>query len=302
MFNYLLRNWIGNAVRQRAYDAARQAAFEQVAQAAQEAPGREAAAGGDRPCDVGIVFTLPIEVGAMEDRLQGVVVTEAGGLKFRQGGLRGRNIVLAQAASDSAAAARAAELLIAGHQPRWLISAGFATGLQTEIARGDFLLPSEVCNAQGECLSIGLQLPAGETSSKPRTHLGKLLSVDRRLREPAEKQSIGTAHGAIGADTASFAVAEICRREKTAFLAVRIINDALGDEMPREVQRMARQKTSAGRWGAALGAIVNRPSTLKDMIQVKEDALVFADRLAKFLEGVVEQLAPLGSPDPPPEI
>ncbi len=240
---------------------------------------------------MGLVFALPIEAGAMEDRLQGVLATEAGGLKFRQGGLGGRNIVLVQAGGGATAAAKAAELLIAGHKPQWLISAGFASGLQERVARGDFLLANEVCNEQGQSLAISLQLPADQPSAAPRVHSGKLLSIDRALRDAAEKQSLGETHGAVAVDRGSFAVADVCRREKTRFLAVRVIRDAVGDQLPPEIQRLARQKTHAGRFGAALGAIVNRPSSLKDMLQVNEDALVCADRLAKFLDGVIVQLA-----------
>jgi adenosylhomocysteine nucleosidase len=298
MLNYLLRNWIGSTVRQRAYEAARQAAFEQMGEAARDATPKQEPSTRDRPCDVGLVLALPIEAGAMEDRLQGVLATEAGGLKFRQGGLRGRNIVLVQSGVGSTAAAKATELLIAGHQPQWVISAGLAGGLQNDLSRGDFLLASEVCNEQQQGLAISLQLPAEEAGRKPRVHAGKLLSVDRIVRQPAEKQALGQTHGAMAVDMESFAVADVCRREKTRFLTVRIISDAVTDELPREIQRLARQKTPAARWGAALGAIVNRPGSLKDMLQLKEDALVFADRLAKFLEGVIVQIAPVEASSP----
>jgi adenosylhomocysteine nucleosidase len=300
MLNYLLRNWIGSTVRQHAYDAARKAAFDQMSEASRETGRAQQATPRDRSCDVGLVFALPIEAGAMEDRMQGVLATEAGGLKFRQGGLRGRSIVLVQAGIGTTAAAKATELLIAGHQPQWVISAGFAGGLQTQIARGDFLLASEVCNEQGQRLAISLQLPADQAGGPPRVHGGKLLSIDRALRDSAEKQSLGQTHDAAAVDRESFAVADVCRREKTRFLAVRIIRDAVGDELPPEIQHLARQKTHAARWGAALGAIVNRPGSIKDMLQVKEDTLVCADRLAKFLEGVVVQLVPMSKPEPTP--
>src|SRR4051812_33767155 len=113
MLNFLLRNWIGSTVRQRVYAAAQEAAFEQMSQAAQGATDQQPSETPpqDRPCDVGLVFALPIEAGAMEDRLQGVVATLADGLKFSQGGLRGRNVVVVQSGIGAAAAARATEIL-----------------------------------------------------------------------------------------------------------------------------------------------------------------------------------------------
>jgi adenosylhomocysteine nucleosidase len=297
MLNFLLRSWLTNTARQKVYDAARQAAFEHLNEAA---PGADApqpeAAPRDRPCDVGVIFALSIEAGSFEDRTSGVLATQAGGLKFFQGGLRGRHVVYTVAGVGSAAAQKAAELLIVGHQPQWIISAGFAGALQPHLERGDFLLASEVCDEQGQSLAIDLQLSPSEPSHKPRVHAGKLLAVDRLVRLVKDKELLGQTHGAMAVDMESFAIAQVCRSEKTRFLAVRIISDAMRDELPREIERLARKKTNAARWGAALGAIVNRPSSVKDMLQLKEQALVNADRLAKFLEGVIVQLAPMAPP------
>jgi adenosylhomocysteine nucleosidase len=77
---------------------------------------------------------------------------------------------------------------------------------------------------------------------------------------------------------------------------VRIISDAVDDELPADVERLARQKTRAGQFGAATGAIFRRPSSVKDMLRLKEYSLVASDRLAKFLSGMITQLIP-ATPD-----
>ena len=46
--------------------------------------------------------------------------------------------------AEGGCAAAGAELLIAGHRPRWIISAGFAGGLDPALARNDLVLPHEV--------------------------------------------------------------------------------------------------------------------------------------------------------------
>lgn len=299
MLDFLLRNWLQSTARQHVYAAARQAASEHLhkaGQGADEKPPEQPRR--DRPCDVGLVFAQSLDAGAFEDRLDGVLATQTGGLKFYQGGLRGRHVVHVASGAGAAAARQAAELLIAGHRPQWVISAGFASGLQPSLQRGDFLLANEVCNDRGQSLAIDLQLPSADSSRSPRVHAGKLLTIDQPVRRTSEKESLGRTHGALAVDTESFAVVQVCRAEKTRFMAVRIISDALGDELPREIERLVRKKSSAARWGAALGAIVNRPSSAKDMLELKERALLDADRLAKFLEGVIVQLAPI-APAPP---
>ena len=88
----------------------------------------------------------------------------------------------------------------------------------------------------------------------------------------------------------TLAVAEVCQREKQRFLAVRVVNDAVDDELPADVERLVRKKTWVRRVSAAAGTIVRRPSTVKDLWRFRETAIVCSQRLAKFLEGVVEQL------------
>jgi adenosylhomocysteine nucleosidase len=88
----------------------------------------------------------------------------------------------------------------------------------------------------------------------------------------------------------TLAVARVCQAEKVRFLAIRAISDSVDQELPRDVDRLVKKKTLAGRLGAAAGAIVNRPSSIKDMWQLKEDALVASSRLATFLAGIVPQL------------
>jgi adenosylhomocysteine nucleosidase len=75
-------------------------------------------------------------------------------------------------------------------------------------------------------------------------------------------------------------------------LAVRVITDAVDEQLPGDVERLARQRTSAGRWGAAIGTLWNRPSSIKDLWALQEKALIGTDRLGRFLLAMIEQLVP----------
>jgi adenosylhomocysteine nucleosidase len=127
-------------------------------------------------------------------------------------------------------------------------------------------------------------------------HVGRLLTVDRLIDDPADKRRLAQATGAIALDMETFAVASVCRRAATPFIAIRVVSDAVDDRLPREVGRLLRQKTLAGKLGALAGAVLARPSSVKDLYQLKEDALVASDRLADILEAVVHEL-PASSSD-----
>ena len=75
-------------------------------------------------------------------------------------------------------------------------------------------------------------------------------------------------------------------------LAGRVITDAVDEQRPRDMERLARQKTSAARWGAAIGTLLNRPSSIKDLWAMQEKALIGTDRLGRFLLAMIEQLVP----------
>lgn len=288
----LVTAWVQNAAKERLRETVQQAVREKLDPAA----AGEAEPAAPRPCDVGIIFAEKSELGGMEDQLDGVLATAGGGFTARQGGLSGRNIVLLTSGAGSDAARRGAEALIAGHHPRWIVSAGFADGLQSQLNRGDLLLVDRVTDETGRAFGIDLSVDPAALAAAPGVHVGGLLSVEREPRTAAERTALAAAHPALAADRGSAAVAEVCSREKVLFLAVRIVHRAAADEPPREVERVANKKSMAGKLGAAVGALVKRPSSVKDMWQVKEDELLHSDRLAKFLSSVVAQL-PKGRPD-----
>ena len=80
------------------------------------------------------------------------------------------------------------------------------------------------------------------------------------------------------------------QRGRGALLPVRIITEAVDDQLPIEIEVLLEQKSLAAKLGAATGALFRRPSSVKDMWKVKEDALKASDRLARFLVDVVGQL------------
>jgi len=287
MLDLLLRNWLHNAAKQKLYAAAAEAARERLSQPADEAnePARP------RPCDVGIVFASGAESGGLEDRLSGTFGTHAGEFSFQQGGLEGRHVVLVQSGASRTAAAKATQLLIAGHQPQWVIAAGFASALAPDLKLFDFVLARNLADTGGHRVEVALQIPPEALAATPHLHTGRLLTVNRPLR-PSEKQPLAVEHRAIACDLQSLSVAQTCLQEQTRFLAVHIVLETVDEPVPAELAGMSRPQTAAGRLGALVGAIAHRPSSVKDMLKRKENALLASDRLAELLREMILQLAP----------
>ncbi len=162
--------------------------------------------------------------------------------------------------------------------------------------RHDLLMVDGLVDVEGNRLAIDLKVDPAAAAEMPNVHVGRLLTGDRIVGRPDEKRSLGAKHAAVAIDMETFAVAEVCRRRKVRFLAVRIISDGVDDELPPDMEKLIRQKTPLRKFGAVAGTLMNRLGSVKDMYRLKENALVASDRLAKFLASSIEQLVPRTSP------
>ena len=261
-------------------------------QAAADAEGRPQSPHGQElapPCDVAVIFALGIESGGTIDMLDEASTTRVGPFTEHAGRLCGKEAVVVESGVGPQAAAKATADVVDFHQPLWVVSAGFAGALDGSLRRGHILMASEVVSDDAPPLSVGFKLHARQT---PGLHVGRLVTTDKLVRTRAEKESLGKRHQALACDMESYAIAEVCRLKGVRFLSVRIISDALDDELPKEVERLLAQKTVAGKLGAAAKAVFQRPGSALDFFKLQDDALKASDRLAKFLTGLLVQLGP----------
>jgi adenosylhomocysteine nucleosidase len=294
VFQPFLQSWLRGAAGQKVRETLFNAAREQIS--ASQGSAEDAAAIRERPCDVGLIYALETESGGLEDLLDGGVTYQGNGFTVRQGGLQGRHVAIARSGAGCKAAAAATEAILSGHQPPWIISAGFAGGLVDQVQRYDLVIGDRVMDTAGAEIPLDVQLDPAALAQMPGVHVGRLLCADRIIRLPQEKRSLGEKHQALAVDMETLAVAEVCRRRQIPFLAIRVIIDAVDDQLPSDVNYLLKQKSTASRLGAAFGAILNRPGSFTDLLKLKEQALVAGDRLAKFLSQVIQAIAPLAPP------
>ena len=293
VLRFLLRNWLHGLARDKIREKVVQTAQDRMDEMREDFGANKGPAetDADLSADVGVIFALAIEAGGTVDLLDHFHTTRGRGFTARYGCLAERRLVLFESGAGTSRAAAATEVLIETHRPHWVISAGFAGGLVPQLKRHDIVMADSVVNAAGRRLGIDLKIDADTLAAG--MHVGRILSVDQIVRLPKDKQSLGSRHEALAVDLESFAVAEVCHRRGVRFLGVRIITDAMDEQLPVDIQNLTDQTTAASRLGAALGAACRRPSSVKDMLQLKENSLVGSDRLAHFLDGTIRQLTPL---------
>jgi adenosylhomocysteine nucleosidase len=118
---------------------------------------------------------------------------------------------------------------------------------------------------------------------------GRLLTVDRVIVRAADKAELRRECSADLLDLESFAVALAAREKAIRFFGVRVISDDACEELPPEVARLLSHSGSY-QIGAAMRAIWDRPSALKDFWALHARAQEAADRLARGIAKLVEVL------------
>src|SRR5437868_2254728 len=81
------------------------------------------------PADIGLVAALPMEVAPLLARLKGPRKYFSERHTIIEGELAGKLVAAIVAGPGRAAARRGTNLLLAGHRPRWVISAGYGGAL-----------------------------------------------------------------------------------------------------------------------------------------------------------------------------
>lgn len=285
MLRWLVANYIRQTARQKLSEAVTEAARRQT-----QADGDGSEAGQLPACDIAFIFATAMESDGLVNLLESRVTTRCASYLEHAGRLDGRPLVIAESGVGSKAAAKATEDVIAMCEPDWVVSAGFAGALTEDVGRGHVLMADDLVDPQDKHLSVGFKIDSAVVEATRGLHLGRLLTIDRLIDTPDQRRELGRRHSAAACDMETMAVAEVCRRRQVRFLSVRVITDAVDDRLPPEIERLTKQKTIAGKLGAATGAVFKRPGTVKDFWRLREDALKASDRLAKFLTGVVPQL------------
>lgn len=242
--------------------------------------------------DIGIVCALPLELEPFLKRCQKVATYTGGDFTFKGGRYDNIRIAVVECGMGYARARRASEALIEGHSPSWLLSCGLAGALLPQMKRGQIVMANEIVDQHGQHFAIDLKATTNEAQG---LYVGRLLTADDIVRTVAEKHALHEQHGAIAVDMETLAVAQVARERHARFMSIRAISDDMSADLPSEVLSVMGG-SGAVRVGAVLGALWKRPSSMKDMLQLRDHAEAAAKSLATFLDGVVHQLHAASQP------
>ncbi len=288
VWQHLVSSWLKGYATDQVYRAA--------AEKVKASAGEHSAADSQEPplVDVAVIASNTAEAGELTDRLSDAVTVHGDHFKVHLGLLHERRIALVEAGGNAAAAAQATTAVLAAHRPAWVIAAGFAISNSDEVKACDVVLADALLDRSGHRLRIDMHVDPESLKANPRIHLGTVLSdsieTQGDMAAPKTQTASSESPAALCSDITSFAVAEACRKYKTPCLVVRVVTQTPADETSADIKHLHNQSTVAGKLGAATGALWRRPSSIKDMWNDKERAILGAGRLATYLAGMVAQL------------
>jgi adenosylhomocysteine nucleosidase len=238
------------------------------------------------PADVGIVAALPLELGFFVDRLKRVRKYKSAASTIVEGEFDGKVVAVVYSGVGRSAARDATQILIAGHRPSLIVSAGFAGGLDPDLTRGKVVIPREIVDLDGNRFPVE---PMDSESSPTDSSPFSLLTVDSIARTAAEKAELRANFRADLIDMETSAVAAVCGDQGKRFISIRVISDDAAAELPAEIATMLSRSTSY-QIGAAFRAIVRRPSAVKDFWALHSHAIEASDQLAKGLGKAINRV------------
>lgn len=269
---------------------ARQKLQEALVEGVGQASGARSEGKPFEPCNILFVFAMNIESGGSVDLLQDSEYAKLPSFAAHVGQWGKHKVAVIDGGVGAQKASLATENAIKILRPNWVVSAGFAGGLNDALHKGQILMADKLADEKGNELDVGFAISPEVAANTKGLHVGRLLTVNRLISEVEEKKQLGETHNALACDMETFAVAKVCAAMKVRLLSVRVISDSVHDQLPPEIEKLMQQQSLASQIGAAAGAIFNRPSSVKDMWKLREDALKASDRLARFLAGIADQL------------
>lgn len=231
----------------------------------------------------GVIFAMPVEADAFAARGQDASQVQAAGLTFHEGTVAGRRVAWVVAGAGLERAERACRLLIDGHRPELIVSAGFAGGLVAGIERGRVVSPSRAMRTGHEAVQLSHAAVSGGAKA------GAIVTIDHVACTAHEKQSLA-ATGAEFVDMETWGVARAAREAGLDCVGLRVVSDTASDELPREMAALVKPQSSLRRLGSALRAVSRRPGAAVDMWRLWENAVVDARALADALERLIGRL------------
>ncbi len=197
---------------------------------------------------IGIIGAMELEVAQLKSKMQEKQVIERAGMKFHEGVLNGKEVVIVQCGIGKVNAGICVQILADIFQVDAVINTGVAGSLRSEINIGDIVVSSDSCEHDMDVRGLGYEpgiIPQMETSFFPadRTlvdaakavcaevnsdiavYEGRVVSGDQFISDGAVKDRLTATFDGYCAEMEGAAVAHAAFLNKIPYVVIRAISD-----------------------------------------------------------------------------
>ena len=222
---------------------------------------------------IAVTFAVPHESHALRRRLQRA--SRAGVRDWVRGFVGEKEIIIAHTGIGPAAAEESAGVLLAKFQPRWLVSAGYAGGLDPALAHGEVFIAENF-----------------STLAMPAIRRATLTTQPRAAASVAEKAALLHTTGAHAVDMETASIARVCAARGVPMLALRAISDTAREpiRVPLEITcDLARQRP---RILALLAFLATHPARILPFARFVRGLSPARENLTAALVGIIQNGPP----------
>jgi nucleoside phosphorylase len=197
---------------------------------------------------IAITFALPAESSEFVRLLKTRESASREGVETTRGQLHGKSIVVIYTGVGEKACREKMEIVLRQERFQYLISAGFAGALETELRVGHLLVAENYSSPQ---LLGSPHLAFADEG----TFLGRLLTVPKMVETAGERESLNQKTGAAAVDMETATIAELCAVRELPMLSVRAISDTPAEPFPAPAHVLfdvVKQETDFLRLGSYL--------------------------------------------------
>jgi len=231
----------------------------------------------------GLVFALEIETRGLRRVLahsQRVPASDPRHCAWRVGGVR----VVTDVGGMGRERAREAANRLIDRGAKWIACAGFAVALDEKARAGDVVVADSVAllGSNDSALPCAASLLA---ATPPSGRLGysvwrsDFVTCDSMVLRASAKRDIREKTGVAALDMESHAVGHVCAARGVPFVVVKGISDTVDDDLPDEVDALAR----ASGWTEHLSLLLRCPRVWPQLWGLRRRALTASDNLGDVL-------------------
>ena len=223
---------------------------------------------------IGVIGAMDSEVEYLVSQLEDSAVTEALGLSFYSGTLRGKYVTVVRCGVGKVNAARTAQLLIDRFAPDAVINSGIAGGIDPELSVGDAVVAAGLVQHDFDLSAIGAVrgAMAGSDMDKPtvfkaderlaealftaasrvfgRAEEGKcdasvargiIATGDIFVADPSLRKSLRESFDAAAAEMEGGAIAQVCTLCGVPFAVLRVLSDTADGNAPESFETFEKK-------------------------------------------------------------